>query len=125
MSLASAITMETALRITFHRMPPSAALETDVHARVDELQRVFGRIVGCRVLVDLPHRHHAQGRQFHVRVEITVPGAQLVADHASEADARHEDAHVAVADAFRAARRQLEAYTRRHQDLRRTPAPAI
>jgi ribosome-associated translation inhibitor RaiA len=114
--------MNTAVQITFHQMAPSPALEADVRARVEELRRFCPRIVGCRVFVDLPHRHHAQGRQYQVRVEISVPRAQLVAGHSSD-DASHEDPYLAVADAFRAARRQLDTYARRHQDVRRATAP--
>jgi ribosome-associated translation inhibitor RaiA len=115
--------MDTPLRITFHQMPPSPALEADVRTRVEELQRLCHRIVSCRVFVDLPHRHHAQGRHYRVRVEIAVPGAQLVAGHSGEADASHEDAYVAVGDAFRAARRQLESYADREHEVRRPLTP--
>jgi hypothetical protein len=35
----------------------------------------------------------------------------------------HEDAYLAVGDAFRAARRQLEDHVRRQQSIRRAPTP--
>jgi hypothetical protein len=48
-----------------------------------------------------------------VRVTVAVPGPDIVVscDHAP--DDAHEDAYVAVRDAFRAARRQLVAHVRR------------
>jgi ribosome-associated translation inhibitor RaiA len=115
--------METALRITFHRMTSSPALEADIRARFEELHSVFARLVSCRVLLDLPHQHHTRGRRYRVRIEIDVPGQHLIAGESHAADPRHEDAYVAIADAFRVARRQLEEYVRRQQDVRRAPSP--
>jgi ribosome-associated translation inhibitor RaiA len=120
--VATEVLMETPLQITFHRMDPSPALESDVRARFQELQNVFDRVVNGRVLLDLPHQHQTHGRRYHVRVEISVPGQHLVASESHDGDPRHEDPYVAVADAFRVARRQLEEYARRHQDVRRTSA---
>ena len=50
------------------------------------------------------------GRAFNVRLDITVPGKELVVNR--EAD---EDVYVALRDAFNAARRQLEDYGRRQR----------
>jgi ribosome-associated translation inhibitor RaiA len=114
--------METDLQITFHRMTSSPALEADIRARFEELNSIFDRLLSCRVRLDLPHQHHAHGQRYHVRIEVDVPGQHLVAGESHAGDPRHEDAYVAVADAFRAARRQLEAHVRRQQD-RRAPSP--
>ena len=59
------------------------------------------------VVVEAPHKHHHQGKQFNVRIDIGVPGNEIVVnrDH-------HEDVYVALRDAFDAAKRQLEDYAR-------------
>jgi hypothetical protein len=81
----------------------------------------------CRVLVELPHRHHRRGRHFHVRIEVTVPGHDpIVVSHqpslhhglrdlattATHKDAEiervHRNAAVAIRGAFDAARRLLD-----------------
>jgi len=105
--------MQTPLQITFHQLPPSPTLEEDIRQRVDELESVYGGIVGCRVLVETPHRHHHQGQLFRVRVEIGVPGKHLVVGRSPDQDAAHADAYVAVRDAFRAAKHQLADYVQR------------
>jgi ribosome-associated translation inhibitor RaiA len=102
--------MQTPLQITFHQLPPSAALEADVRSRVAELEQFFDRIVSCKVLVETPHRHQHQGRLYRVRIELGVPGQHLVVGRSPDQDGAHEDAYVAIHDAFRAARRQLEDY---------------
>jgi hypothetical protein len=42
-----------------------------------------------------------------VRIDLTVPGAELVVSRDPELDHGHEDVYVAIRDAFDAARRQL------------------
>ena len=93
-------------------MPASSALEADIRQRVEELETLFDGIVSCRVTVEMPHRSHHQGQHFRARIELGVPGERLVAGRSPDLDASHEDAHIAVHDAFRAAKRQLGDYVR-------------
>jgi cold shock CspA family protein len=64
------------------------------------------------VAVETPHRHHHRGNLFHVRIDITVPGRELVVGRSPAAHHAHEDVYVAIRDAFRAAARQLEDHAR-------------
>jgi ribosome-associated translation inhibitor RaiA len=107
--------MQTPLQITFHQMEPSPALEADIRSWVADLESFFSRIVSCRVKVEAPHHHHHQGGRYKVLVDIGVPGHHVVIGRSPEENGAHEDAYVAVRDAFRAARRQLEAYVRRRR----------
>jgi len=95
--------MKTPLQISFHDMPVSPALEALIREKAAKLEQFHPNVTSCRVVVDKPHNHSQQGEQFSVTVDITVPGATIVADHA-----RNEDANVAVRDAFLAARRPGE-----------------
>src|SRR5688500_15690649 len=105
--------MQIPVDITFKELERSDALETRIREWVGKLERVYDRIVRCEVMVETPHRHHRQGRQFHVRVRLTVPGGEIVASHDPGPDETHEDAYVAIRDAFTAARRQLEDHARK------------
>lgn len=104
--------MQTPLQISFHQMAPSPDLDAEVRRWVDELEAISDRIVSCHVVIEAPHRHH-QGGLFAVRVDLGVPGEHLVAGRSPAEHAAHADAHVAVRDAFRAVRRQLEDHVRR------------
>ncbi len=116
--------MQTALQITFHQMAPIPAIEDDVRGWVDELETFFDRMVSCRVRIDAPHHHQRQGRLYHVGIEIGVPGDRLVVNRSPDEHAAHEDAGVAVRDAFKAARRELEDYVRRMRgDVKQHVAP--
>ena len=105
--------MQIPVDITFKEMAKSDALEARVREWVDKLERVYDRIVRCEVMIETPHRHHRNGRQFHVRVRLTVPGGEIVTSHDPGPDETHEDAYVALRDAFQAARRQLEDHVRK------------
>jgi cold shock CspA family protein/ribosome-associated translation inhibitor RaiA len=104
--------MQLPLQITFRHMDPSPALEARIRQRAEELDQFFDRITSCRVVVECRHPRHQQGKLFEVRVDLTVPGREIVVGRDSGANHAHEDAHVAVRDAFDAARRLLEDHAR-------------
>lgn len=107
--------MEFPLQITFRNVDASDAVEASVRERAARLDRFGAHIVGCRVVIEVPHRHHHQGKLFHVRIDLKVPGAELVVSREPELHHAHEDVFVAIRDAFDAAVRQLEDYVRRRR----------
>jgi len=107
------ILMQLPPQITFRNMEPSEAIEKAVERRLVRLEKFFPRIMGCRVLVEVPHRHHRKGKLYHVRVDLTVPGEELVVGREPAEHEAHLDVYVAIRDAFDAARRELEDYARR------------
>ena len=110
--------MQIPLQITIRDMEHSDALETHIRDKANKLDEYFDRIMSCRVVVEMPHKHHQQGKQFNVRIDIGVPGSEIVVnrDHA-------EDVYVALRDAFDAAKRQLEDYARKMRGDVKTHAP--
>jgi hypothetical protein len=114
--------MQVPLQITFHDFPPSPALEARARELVDGLETLFDGIISCRVAIDAPHRRQHQGWRYRVRVELGVPGEIIVVGHSADNDATHEDAYVALHDAFRASRRCLADYLGRMRDRVKRPA---
>lgn len=104
--------MQLPLQITFRHMETSDAVGARIRERAEELARFFDRIISCRVVVECRHPHRQQGNLFRVRIDLKVPGREIVVGRDFEAHHAHEDAHVAVRDAFDAARRLLEDYAR-------------
>jgi ribosomal subunit interface protein len=100
--------MKIPMQITIRDVEHSEALETHIRERAEKLDEFFDRIMSCRVVVEMPHKHHQQGKQFNVRIDIGVPGNEIVVnrDHS-------EDVYIALRDAFDAAKRQLEDYSRK------------
>ena len=105
--------MQIPVDITFKELGKSEALEARIRDWVSKLERVYDRITRCEVMIETPHRHQRTGRQYHVRVRVTVPGGEIIASHDPGPDETHEDAYVAVRDAFTAAKRQLEDHVRK------------
>jgi len=126
-------------QVTFRGLAHSDALEADIRKRIAWLEQFYAGIVGCRVLVEMPHRHRHDGRHFHVRIEVTVPGgAPIVVSHEpslhgplkdveeaahrkeTEIEGVHRYARVAVHQAFDAARRRLQDFARERRGAVKT-----
>jgi hypothetical protein len=82
--------------------------------------------MSCRVVVDLPHRHHRSGNVYQIRIDIKVPGQEIaVTRELGEHDPYYANVDVAIRDAFDSAARQLKDYVRRHRkDVKHHDAPA-
>jgi ribosomal subunit interface protein len=107
--------MQQPVRITFKEMEPSDAIEKWVKEHADKLEKFYDPIVHCHVVIEAPHRHSRHGRLYSVGVDITVPGGEAVVSHQGPKDHAHEDVYVALRDAFRAARRQLQDVARKQR----------
>jgi ribosome-associated translation inhibitor RaiA len=112
--------MQTPLQVTFHNVDHSPALETRIRAAAAKLEQFYDRVVGCRVVVEAPHRHHHKGNLYRVRMYITVPGGEIDVSRNPEENHAHEDPYVAIRDAFKAARRRLEDYARQRRGVAKT-----
>lgn len=107
--------MQTPLQIVFRHLDHSDAVSSRIKERAAWLERFHGRIISCRVAVDAPHRHHHTGNLFQVRVNLRVPGGELVTGRTPARHGAHKDIYVAIRDAFDEARRLLEQVTRRRR----------
>ena len=114
-------------------MKPSTTAEKWIRDEAAKLDEFYSRIMNCRVAVELPNRHHQRGSCYHVRIDVTVPGGELVVNrepslhssfqriHANKV-AKHLEIHVphrelrqAIDDAFKAMGRRLQDYARRQR----------
>jgi hypothetical protein len=106
--------MQTPIDITFRDMTPSPALELTIYEWARRLDGM-SEPQRCSVVIETPHKHHLRGRMFQITLDIAIPGHQIVVSR------EHANPHVAVADAFRAARRQMIDFTAARREAR----PAI
>ena len=53
--------------------------------------------MGCHVLVELAQRHREAGNRYHVRIDLTVPGEEIVVAHEASLHATDQDIHLAKA----------------------------
>ena len=122
--------------VTIRGIQPSDEFLTRIIERAARLERYYRPILGCHVLVELDEARHRTGNSYHVRIELAVPGQEIVIRQRSTLHAQAQDldqekltkrddikrerryADVAVREAFAAARRRL----RDHAQRRRTVA---
>jgi len=97
--------MQNRLQITVRGMEHSDVLDQHIRDRAEKLDRIYSKLMGCRVVAELQDRHKHQGKHFAVRVDLTAPGKEIVVNRQHA-----EDVYVALRDAFDAAKRQLEDY---------------
>lgn len=104
------VAMKLPIQVIFRNMEPSPAAEERARTLAAKLDRYYDRITACRVVIEAPHNHHYKGRLYHVRIDLTVPDAELVASREPTDHHAHENVYVAIRDAFKAIKRQLQTY---------------
>jgi ribosomal subunit interface protein len=100
--------MQVPLELVFHNVDRSPAVEAAVRERVAKLEQFAHDITSCRVAIEAPHKNRQQGNLYTVRVDLRFPGGEAVANRSPDEHHAHEDVFVALRDAFKAARRQLQ-----------------
>jgi ribosome-associated translation inhibitor RaiA len=100
--------MKKPLEVRFEGMQRSETLEAAARAKAVRLEHFCDDLMSCRVTIEVPHKHQLHGRPCVVRLDVTVPGHELTV-----ARVQHEDAHIALRDAFDDMTRQLEDVVRR------------
>jgi ribosome-associated translation inhibitor RaiA len=123
--------MRLPVQITWRDMAPSPAVGAKIHEEAAKLEEFYDRITRCHVTIEIPHRYQNGKYQFHIRIDLTVPGAEIVVNHeptlhsslqrqggeehakVQELSAPHKDVYVAIRDVFKVARRKLQEYSHR------------
>jgi len=117
--------MTIPLQITWRHMDCSAAFESRIRAHIQRLEKVSPRVIHCHVMIAAPHKHSQQGNLYEVHIQMTTPGGGAIANREHRHHHSHENAYVALRDAFQAVRRQLQAQKQeqRHDVKHHEPGP--
>jgi len=133
--------MKAPLQVTFRNVEPSPMVKEWVRTELEKLESFYSSIMDCRVAIELPHRHRIKGSLYHVRIDLRLPGGELVVDRQpspkklahqagkieitkkSETGTPHKDLRLAIDDAFRLAGRRLHDYARRQSGYIKTHEP--
>jgi len=111
--------MEIPLQISFHGVQHSDALSDTIRQKARGLERYYDRIMSCRVVLELAGRHPHQGKEFVAKIDLKVPGSEIVVTHQHA-----EDPQVALHQAFDAVRRRLEDFARKQRGDTKKHSPA-
>jgi ribosome-associated translation inhibitor RaiA len=108
--------MDIPLELSFHNMAPSDALKSAVDTHVERLEQLHAHLVGCRLVIEMPHKRHRTGQNIpDVHIVLRVPGKELVVSREmARASGRKTaaDAYAVLDNAFAAAQSQLKAHRR-------------
>jgi cold shock CspA family protein len=122
--------MKSEMQVTFRNIKPSQEIQETIRAQAAKLETLYARLMGCRVMVELPHKHHRKGNPFHIRIDLTMPQGEIVVKREPSLGSRarrlgehqmwkhaelkvpHKDLRQAINDAFKAAGRRLQDYAR-------------
>ena len=129
------------VEVVFLRMRRLQDADDRIRVKAQELLAVYPRLLACRVVVDVPHRHVRGGRRFHVRVEMGLPNrADVVVERgpagratpgdperpmrrkADEIDGAFTDLTTVIQDVFDAAKRRLKTLRQRRRTTARARA---
>lgn len=101
--------MQVPLELAFHHVDPTEWAEAEIRERVAKLEKIYDRLVSCRVKVERPSNSLAIPPVVHI--ELGIPGrADIVVAHEPEHLQRKfqaPDLRTAINEAFRIAERQL------------------
>ena len=125
--------MTLSLQVTFRNMKHSTQVEDWIRAEAEKLETFYHRIIGCRVAVEVPHRHHKKGKPLHICIDLTLPGKEIVikrepaamrrpllkreateAGH-KESKLPYSDMKLVIHEAFKSASRRVQDFARRQR----------
>ena len=120
--------MDIPLELSFHNMAPSDSLKAAVRQQVDRLERFCGHIIGCRVVIEMPHKSHRLGSNApDVHVLLRVPGREIVVSRERARERKAPaNAYAVLRDAFQAVQQRLKDYRRQQQgEVKPKAAPLL
>jgi len=136
--------MKLPLQIVSRGFELPRAAEAWIRDEAAKLETFYPRIMACRVAVESPHHHHKSGSLYHIRIDLTLPGGELVLKHEPnlvgrarrtgaleirkhwEVKTLHKNLRLAINDAFKAAGRRLQDYARRQRgQIKHHESPAV
>ncbi len=102
--------MKIPLEISSRNLELSDETRDLIHEKAEKLDSLYDDIIRCRVKLDVPHRSQRSGILYDVRIDITVPGGEVVVKREPG-----EDLHVAILNSFDVAQRRLKDYAGRQR----------
>jgi len=100
--------MQMPVQIQFINMDSSEAVQQAIEKFAGKLEQNYPDILSCRVIVEAPSTKKTKGGLFHTRVEVKLPGREIVVNRNPDLHHSYTDAYVSIRDAFKSAQRQLD-----------------
>lgn len=107
--------MKVPLEISSRNVDLSGEMEGLIQEKADKLNNFHDGIISCRIMVEVPHRSQRKGVFYNVRIDLSVPGGDVIVKREPG-----EDLYVSICNAFDVAERQLKEFADRQRgDIKR------
>lgn len=107
--------MKVPLEISSRNIDLSTEMEQLINEKAEKLNNFHDGIISCRVMVEVPHRSQRKGIFYNVRIDLTVPGGDVVVKREPG-----EDLYITICNAFDVAERQLKGFAEKQRgDVKR------
>lgn len=101
--------MQRPLELSIQDANNKQLVEEIIIAKISKLEQLYDRIIGVRVFIHQPHKHHMKGNAYAIKVDVKLPDNRIIVN--CESDYRLP---VLVHEAFEVAQRQVRKYLQRH-----------
>jgi hypothetical protein len=95
------------ITIAFRHLPRSSAVECCARGFGLRLQSLNARVTACHIVLEGRSGTEGAARQCSARIHLSVPGAEIHAESATQPGEAHGDAVNALREAYEDAKRQL------------------
>jgi ribosome-associated translation inhibitor RaiA len=102
--------LQKPLQLSFKNIEGSEAMKAVVRDRVDHLDRLYPNLIGCRVVIEAPHRPAREGARppLGISVEVEIPGKPKIVVKDMEERRNPRDHAVIVNRSFDVVERKLD-----------------
>ena len=108
--------MQLPILITFRDVAKTPDIKEFIEQQARKLEKFCPYMISCRIAVERPQKSQRAGNPYRVRLDITVPpGQEVVVSKDPLDNDMHDELRTVILDAFKAARRQLEALVERQR----------
>jgi ribosome-associated translation inhibitor RaiA len=115
--------MQIEPEIALRHVELTEAAEELIREGIADLDKAYDRLTSCHLMVDMPERRHQTGNLYHVRIDLRMPGHEIVIHRTPAEHHSHEDLTQALGEAFDQAKRELVEFVRQQREAERAPRP--
>lgn len=108
--------MQVPPEIAFRHLEATDDLREVIREGIDRLDEAHPNLISCRIMVADDTPAQQSGSNFRARLDLSVPGSELVVEEDNGAAGSDRSAARTLKDAFSVARRRLQKEKSRHRD---------
>jgi len=90
------------LQITIRSISDSPAIEYHIAKYFKKLNRIYSKLISCKVVIDVAQNHKHKGKLFSVGIDMIIPGKELISRK------QNQNLYVAIRACFAAIAKLLE-----------------